>query len=52
MEASALTKIGNTFHIHHSETSQEPLSSSREVDYLFHRLFAFIALLLRATGRM
>lgn len=52
LEAAALTKIGNTLHIRHTETSQEPLSSSREVDYLFHRLFALISLLLRATGRM
>jgi hypothetical protein len=51
-EASALTGIGNSFHIRHSETNQEPLSSSQHVDYLFHRLFAFIALLLRATNRM
>jgi hypothetical protein len=51
-EAFTLTDIGNSFHIRHSETSQEPLSSSSEVDYLFHRMFAFVTLLLRATNRM
>ena len=52
LEAFTLTDIGNSFHIRHSETSQEPLSSSSEVDYLFHRMFAFVTLLLRATNRM
>jgi hypothetical protein len=52
VEALALSKIGNTFHIRHSETNQEPLASSHQVDYLFHRLFAFLSLLLRATQRM
>jgi hypothetical protein len=52
LEASALTKIGNNFQIRHSETNQESLTSGYHVDYLFHRLFAFISLLLRATRRM
>lgn len=52
LEASALTTIGNNFHIRHSETNQVPLSSSHQVDYLFHRLFAFLSLVLRATQRM
>jgi hypothetical protein len=50
-EALALTKIGNSFQIRHSETTQEPLISAVHVDVLFHRLFAFISLLLRATHR-
>jgi hypothetical protein len=47
-EAKSLTDVGNTFHIRHSETSQIELKSDAHVDYLFHRLFAFIWLLLRA----
>ncbi len=46
-EARELTEIGNSFHIRHSEVSQTPLTSSAHVDYLFHRLFALILLLLR-----
>ena len=50
-EAAELTKIGNTFQIRHTETSQERLSCSYEVDYLFHRLFCLVRFLLHATGR-
>lgn len=50
-EAKALTEIGNIFHIRHSETSQIPLEASEHVDYLFHRLFALIRLVLRRSGR-
>ena len=50
-EALALTKIGNTFRIRHSETSQEDLGSPEQVDYLFGRLFAFIRMVLKATER-
>ena len=50
-EATQLTRIGNSFQIRHSETSQEPLQSSDHVDYLFQRLFSLIRLVLRATGR-
>ena len=46
-EASALTAIGNTFQIRHSETTQEPLAQSAHVDYLFHRLFALIQMIIR-----
>ncbi len=47
-EAKSLTSIGNTFHIRHSETAQVELQNDTHVDYLFHRLFAFIWLFLRA----
>lgn len=47
-EANALTKVGNTFHIRHSEISQIELRTEDHVDYLFHRMFALIWLLLRA----
>lgn len=50
-EAQALTIIGNTFRIRHSETTQVPLTLDEHVDYLFHRLFGLIRLLLRITGR-
>lgn len=50
-EAKQLTDIGNTFHIRHSETTQERLHRVDHVDYLFHRLFSLIYLILRATGR-
>ena len=47
-EGKELTTAGNTFHIRHSETSQIELRTEDHVDYLFHRLFALIWLLLRA----
>lgn len=50
-EACELTEIGNKFRIRHSETDRAPLELSEHVDYLFHRLFALIRLLLRTTGR-
>jgi hypothetical protein len=50
-EAKALTEIGNSLQIRHSETHQGPVAKRDHIDYLFHRLFAFILMLLRATGR-
>jgi len=50
-EAKELTRIGNTFEIRHSETDKAPLKKSEYVDYLFHRLFAFIRLVLKTTKR-
>lgn len=46
-EGISLTKIGNTFQIRHSETSQVPLTRDAHVDYLFHRMFALIWMLLK-----
>ncbi len=53
-EFSELTKIGNAFQIRHFEHEQSPLPTPTEtvVDYLFTRLAALIAYLLRQTGRM
>ena len=51
IEAEALTKIGNTHRIRHSEVWQEPLETPLQVDYLFTRLFAFIYLQLKASNR-
>ena len=51
-EAKELTWIGNNLQIRHSETTQERLAKGEHVDYLFHRLLAFIQLALRTTGRV
>jgi hypothetical protein len=50
-EARELTSIGNKFRIRHGETTQVPLELNEHVDYLFHRLFSLIRLLLKTTGR-
>jgi hypothetical protein len=49
-EAKQLTEIGNAFLIRHTEVGKAPVQSSNQVDYLFHRLFAFIRLVLQAYG--
>ena len=46
-EAGELTWIGNNFQIRHSEKNQERLARSEHVDYLFHRLFSLIQVILR-----
>lgn len=51
-EARELTDIGNDFMIRHSETDRHPLTDDRHVDYLFHRMFSLVYLLLDATGRV
>jgi len=51
-EAHALTKIGNEFMIRHTETNKIPIKSSDQVDYLFHRLFSLIYLILKSTNRI
>lgn len=48
-EATALTRIGNEFMIRHTETNKIKLTRTAEVDYLFHRLFALVWLLLTPT---
>ncbi|QBQ96912.1 AbiJ-NTD4 domain-containing protein [Paraburkholderia pallida] len=50
-EAIQLTEIGNNFMIRHTETDKVPIVESSQIDYLFHRMFALIRLLLKATGR-
>ncbi|WP_282127129.1 hypothetical protein [Roseobacter litoralis] len=50
-EAMELTNIGNSFRIRHSEVTQEALTSADQVDYLFTRMFGFVRMLLRGTGR-
>ena len=51
-EAKALTDAGNNLLIRHSETNQERLETSQQVDYLFQRMFSLIHLILHATGRV
>ena len=50
-EARELTDIGNKFMIRHTETDKVPISKSAHIDYLFHRMFAIISLLLKSSGR-
>jgi hypothetical protein len=51
-EFRVLTTLGNTLRIRHSETDKEPISSRREAEYLFHRLFALLRYVLLQTGRV
>lgn len=51
-EATALTRIGNTFEIRHFETGKTPIEDDAQVDYLFHRLWALLSLLLEARGEL
>lgn len=46
-EATELNSIGNSHLIRHSEVNQVPVIDVDHIDYLFHRLFAMIQLLLR-----
>lgn len=49
-EATELNSIGNSHLIRHSEVNQVPVIDVDQVDYLFHRLFAIIQLVLRKQG--
>lgn len=51
-EARALTALGNQFRIRHHETDKPDISESRDVDYLFHRMYAFVWLLLSKSDRL
>lgn len=51
IEAKALTEIGNSFHIRHFETDKATIQTPEQNDYLFHRLFALIHLLLFSRRR-
>jgi hypothetical protein len=50
-EARLLTDIGNNFMIRHAEVNKTPVADDAHVDFLFHRLFAVIRLLLKKSGR-
>ena len=47
LEANELNSIGNNFMIRHARTSAIPISDNDQVDYLFHRLFSLIWLILK-----
>ena len=51
-EAKSLTGAGNRLRIRHSETNQERLETSQQVDYLFQRMFSLIYLILHANGHV
>lgn len=46
-EAREITDIGNSLQIRHSETDQERVEKTTHVNYLFHRLFSFIDLVVK-----
>lgn len=50
-EAKALTSIGNSLRIRHSEVTQEMIDRSEQLDWLFVRMFGFLRLLLLSSGR-
>jgi AbiJ N-terminal domain 4 len=50
-EAAMLTSIGNDFMIRHAEVGKTPIADDEHVDFLFHKLFATIRLLLRKSNR-
>lgn len=49
-EATQLNGIGNSLFIRHHELKQTPVFDTDHVDYLFHRLFAMIQLLIRKNA--
>ncbi len=49
-DARELTEIGNGHLLRHHETSQTPVVDSDHVDYLYHRLFAMVELLIRKNA--
>jgi hypothetical protein len=51
LEAKELTEVGNTFHIRHFETDKVAFQHAEQYDYLFHRMFALIHLLLFSRAR-
>lgn len=51
IEARELNFIGNNMMIRHTEVGKPPIAESAQVDYLFHRMFAMIRLLLRSSSR-
>ena len=51
IEARELNFIGNNLMIRHTEVGKPPIGESAQVDYLFHRMFAMIRLLLKSSGR-
>lgn len=50
-EMGELTRVGNEFMIRHTEIGRTPIETDEHVDYLFHRTFALVRLLLKMSGR-
>ncbi|MCB2403555.1 hypothetical protein [Rhizobium ruizarguesonis] len=48
-EAHELTWIGNNMQIRHSEKGKERVAKVEHVDYLFHRLFSLVQVILRTN---
>jgi hypothetical protein len=51
VDARQLTEVGNTFMIRHTEVNKIPITDEDHIDFLFHRLFALIRLLLKKSNR-
>lgn len=49
-EARDLTQIGNTHLLRHHETNQTPVIDVDHVDYLYHRLFTMVELVVRRNA--
>jgi len=47
-EAAALTIIGNSFQIRHSEVYQSKINKTAHIEYLFYRLFSMITLIIKS----
>lgn len=45
MEAQTFTKIGDKFHLRHSDTKGSTVPDPAQIDYMFHRLYCMIRLL-------
>jgi hypothetical protein len=50
-EATVLTTLGNAFRIRHSEVGKHEIATAENAEYLFHRLYALIHLLLHSESR-
>ena len=49
-EALELREIGNSYLLRHHERSQTPVIDTDHIDYLFHRLFALVDLVIRKNA--
>ncbi len=49
-EARELSRIGNNHLLRHHEVKQKPVIDVLQVDYLYHRLFAMIELVIRKNA--
>lgn len=50
VEAKELTSIGNKFHIRHTEIGKIEIERVEQFDYLFHRLFSMVLLLMQSRA--